>query len=394
MTTRTLLLALGGLVACDKDPAAEPDPCRSFDDAPAGTLCTVVGVLGVAMLSEDGLPPTESPLYLPVDFSVGPDGRWYVIDWNNHRLRRVTDDGVMETFAGAGTLGDGPEGDARAAAFNHPTNLAFHPADDQQLWVAAWHNSRIERIDLATNELDFVCGTGDRAFSGNGGPCALAALDLPSSIAFDDDGTLYVADTANQIVRKVDLDGVITTVAGTEPPGLLENGQTDRRYGWEGDGGPADHARFNFGWGQRGYPGGRILRDGRRLYIADTYNFVVRVLDLDSLVVDHFAGRGLLSGYAGDGGPAAEAQLGFPTDIAIDGAGNVFIADTFNHCVRQVDASGVITTVVGVCTEPGTDGDGGPATEAHLLNPFGVEYADGVLFVSDTENQAVRAVRL
>lgn len=393
---RSLLLSFG-LLACTGEPDdtdTPTGPCADPASAPQGTICSVVGRMGWAKLSDDGLPATNSELYLPIDMTVGPDGLLYVIDWNNHRIRRREADGTLQTLAGTGFLGDGPPGPALAANFNHPTNLKFHPADDQVLYIAAWHNSRIEKLDLETGELHFECGNGDRAYGGDGGPAANAIFDLPAGIEFDDDGTLYISDTANQIIRVVDDTGTIRTVAGTPPPGLLPNGQTDRRYGWEGDGADALAAKFNMGWGQRGYPGGRIVRDGRTLYIADSYNFVVRALDLDSGVISHVAGLGLIPGYEGDGGPAATAKLGFPADLAVDGQGNLYIADTFNHCVRKVDSSGTISTVAGVCMEPGADGDGGQALDAHMLNPFGIELAGDLLYIADTENQVIRVVRL
>ncbi|MCB9681239.1 MAG: hypothetical protein H6733_07175 [Alphaproteobacteria bacterium] len=363
-------------------------------DAEPGTLCTVVGKLGIASLSPDGVRAAGAELYLPVDTTLGPDGRLYVMDWNNHRIRRVELDGTIQTLAGNGTLGDGPEGPALSASFNHPTNVAFHPDDPDLLYIAAWHNSRIETLDLIDGTLTFIAGDGDRAYGGDGGPATDAILDLPSSLVFDDDGAILLSDTANQIIRRIDPDGTITTFAGTAPPGLLSNGQTDRRFGWEGDGGQASAATFNFGWGQRGYPGGRIAKMGRTLLVADSYNFVVRKIDLDTGVVEHVAGTGLIPGYGGDGGPAATAPLAFPADVAGDEDGNIYIADTLNHCVRRVDAAGTIDVVAGVCGEAGADGDDGPATSAHLLSPFGVNVGDGVLYIADTENHAIRAMRI
>jgi hypothetical protein len=391
MRLHALLLPL--LVGC-ADGTDSADVCADADAAPPGIVCTVVGRIALARFAEEGLPATESELYLPIDTTVGPDGLLYVLDWNNHRIRVRHADGTMHTIAGSGSLGDGPEGPARFADFNHPTHVVFPPDEPDVMYIAAWHNSRIERIDLQTEQLTFESGDGDRAYGGDGGPASEATLDLPSALVFDDDGSMILSDTANQILRRIDTNGIITTFAGTAPPGLLPGGQTDRIYGWEGDGGPAADAKFNFGWGQRGYPGGRIAKHGRKLYIADTYNFVIRVLDLDTRMLDHVAGTGLLSGYSGDGGPAAEAKLDFPTDIALDEAGNLYIADTFNSCVRQVDTSGTITTIAGVCAEPGSDGDGGPATEAHLLRPYGVEVSDGRLYIADSENHVIRQVNL
>lgn len=397
MMTRHGALLLSALVACtsgDPDDETPPGVCDDITTAPQGTICTAVGVGGRARFSQEGIPASTAELYLPIDMYVGPDGLLYVIDWNNHRLRRVDADGTIHTLAGTGSLGDGPEGPAMEAAFNHPTNLKFHPDDDNLLYIAAWHNSRIETLDLRTGDLAFVAGNGDRFYGGDDGPASDAILDLPSGIVFDDDGSLFLSDTANQIVRKIDPEGTISTFAGVAPPGLLPNGQTDRRYGWEGDGGDALSAKFNFGWGQRGYPGGRIERFDRTIYMADTYNFVIRKVNIDTKIVEHVAGQGLISGYDGDGGPAATAILGFPTDLAADGDGNLYIADTFNNCIRKIDTSGNISAVVGVCGEPGMDGDGGLAIEAHLLQPFGVEVAGDLLYVADTENHTIRVVKL
>jgi sugar lactone lactonase YvrE len=388
------LLLLSVVAGCADGDVAPEDVCADPSTTEPGTICTVVGRIGFAKLADEGLPAVESELYLPIDVTVGPDGLLYVIDWNNHRVRVRAEDGTMHTIAGSGSLGDGPEGEARYADFNHPTNIKFHPDDPDMLYIAAWHNSRIEKIDLVTEQLTFESGDGDRAYGGDGGPAKDAVLDLPSGIVFDDDGSIYLSDTANQIIRRIDADGMISAYAGTPPPGLLPNGQTDRIFGWEGDGGPANLAKFNFGWGQRGYPGGRIERVDRKLYMTDTYNFVIRVIDLDTGIIDHVAGTGLVPGYEGDGGPAAEAKLDFPSDIAADEDGNLYVADTFNHCIRKIAVDGIITTVAGVCTVPGGDGDGGPATEAHLLRPFGVEVGGGFLYVSDSENHVIRAVKL
>jgi DNA-binding beta-propeller fold protein YncE len=383
-TTDTTVDATSPVIPECVDPAANP----------AGTICTIAGVMNLAKVSAEGLPANEAELYLPIDMTMGPDGLLYVIDWNNHRIRRIDADGTMNTLAGTGTLGDGPQGPAFGASFNHPTNLTFDPADPNKLYIAAWHNSRIEILDLAADTVTFVAGTGDRKYNGESQPAEAAMFDLPSAVVFDDDGTLLVSDTANQILRRIDADGLVKKFAGTEPEGELDNGQTDRRYGWEGDNGPAVNAKFNMGWGQKGYPGGRIEKDGRTLYVADSYNFVVRAIDLDTGVISHIAGTGLLHGYSGDGGAAATASMEFPADLASDHKGNLYVADTFNHCIRKIDADGIITTVAGVCAEPGADGDGGPATEAHLLNPYGVEITDDWLYIADTENHVIRAVKL
>lgn len=379
------------------------DPCADPLTADAGVICTIAGIAGLAAVGPEDVLATDSELYLPVDMTVGPDGLLYVIDWNNHRVRRIDDDNTIHTIAGTGFLGDGPIGDARHAAFNHPTNLVFNPLNPNELYIAAWHNSRIEKLDLAAGTVSFECGTGARSYGGDGGMAATAPMDLPSAIAFEDDGSFYLADSANQIIRKVAVDHTITTIAGEiptisqEPVGACTIAPcTIRKTGFDGDGGPALSAHFNFGFGQKTDPTARILRDGRTLYITDSYNHVVRKMDLDEGTVSAFAGTGLMPGHTGDGGQATAATLNYPTDVAVDGDHNVYIADTANHCVRKVDTDGVISTVVGVCGEFGFDGDGGPATGAHLLKPYGVEYdaSHHRLIIADTENQVIRAVNL
>jgi sugar lactone lactonase YvrE len=408
-----VLLALG---ACADDPASSDDTdlvetdtdggedtdetdvvttaCSDVATAPAGTICTLLGHYAEQKLTPEGTTPSATWLNLPIDMTVAPDGRLFFIDWNNHRVREIGEDGLVRTVVGSGFLGDGPEGPATSTALNHPTNITFDPSDPTQLYVAAWHNSRIERVDLTTDQLEFECGTGARAFGGDGGPAKTAKLDLPASIVFDDDGSILVSDAANQLIRRIDPEGVIDTVAGTLPT-VSESGETTvRATGWSGDGGPALSATFNFGWGQKGYPAGRIHKAGRTLYVADSYNHVVRKIDLDTWQIDHVAGTGLTPGVAGDGGAAATAQLNFPTDVDVDAAGNLYIADTFNHCVRKVDTEGTITTVAGVCGEPGADGDEGMATDAHLFHPYGIALGNGLLYIADTDNQVIRAVKL
>src|SRR6185503_4757165 len=145
---------------------------------PLPGITTVAGN-GLAGLNGDGHAPTNSALYLPQDGTVGPDGNLYFADWNNHRLRRIKD-GVVETIAGTGELGDAKDGAALYVQFNHPTNV-FFDAEGRML-IAAWHNSLVKRLDLTTGLVANVCGTGARSFGGDGGPANSALLDLPSSV--------------------------------------------------------------------------------------------------------------------------------------------------------------------------------------------------------------------
>jgi serine/threonine-protein kinase len=258
-----------------------------------------------------------------------------------------------------------------------------------EMWIAAWHNSRVKKVDLTTGTVTDVCGTGKRGFAGNGGPAAAATLDLPVAIVFDSAGNLLIADQANQMIRRVDRgDDVITTIAGTghcadavNPNPCVLN-----------DGGPASAAGFHFPIGQMAAPGGRIaLAADGTIYVADTENFRVRRIDAAG-VITTFAGTGEW-GFAGDGGPAAAAQLGRLSDVAVGTDGRLYIADSDNDCVRLVTPDGIIATFAGRCGQAGFAGDGGPATGALLDRPSGVEIGrQGEVYIADTHNQRIRVV--
>lgn len=420
-----LLLPLSALVACTPD---DPEPSRDPCSGTSGTLCTWLGVPETAMLAEEGAHRLDSASYLPQDGVYDSAGRFHFIDFNNHRLRRVNADDSVETVAGTGFLGDGvvlggvplPEGPALDFAFNHPTDLAFDPLDDTQLYVAAWHNSRITVIDLARDPVEnmarFHCGTGARSFGGDGGPALAAKLDLPASVAFDDDHNLYVMDQANQIVRRIDPAGIITTVAGivesrdvTDPVTGATTTLTKGWPGYAGDGGPATEARFHASVGQAADPSSRLTVADGALWIVDTDNHLVRRMDLATGIIDRYAGKVETRTGDFDGnpttpettetrgfpgfadGPAEEAAFSGPRDLEVDADGTVYVADTGNHCVRKITPDGQVSTVAGVCGEPGFDGDDGPAEEALLYKPYGVEITpDGGLMIADSGNQVFR----
>jgi sugar lactone lactonase YvrE len=398
LTLASTILTLGACAPCDPD---------------GGVICTAVG-LGTAGFSGDGADALSAELYQPMDMTVGPDGRLFVVDWNNHRIRVVGHDNVIETIAGNGRLGDGPTGPALQAAFNHPTNLAFDARG--RMYIAAWHNSRIRRLDLSTGMLDHVCGTGGRSYSGDGGPAETAVLDLPAGIAFDADGNLIVVDQANQVLRQIDLEGNITRIAGQCVVDTCEEGQTPTQCpdsdkysctmetddtacmrpcqrGFAGDGGPALEARFAMPFGQEADPAGRVAIDTEgNIFMADTHNHRIRRIDTDGIVTT-VAGTGE-RGFSGDGGPASAAQLNNPVDLAFGDDGTLYVADTFNSCVRAIDPAGAIRTVAGVCGTRGYGGDGGPAERALLDWPYGIHVAGDRLYIADTINHRIRVVGL
>lgn len=361
------------LSACDSPEESVEISCDP------GDICTVAGD-GVAGLGREDVPAEESMLYLPQDMAFAPDGTPYLLDWNNHRIRAILADGTIVTAAGDGMIGDGPEGPALDARFNHPTNIAFDP--EGRMTMAAWHNSRIERVDFSTGELSFVAGDGTRAYGGDDADATIAKLDLPSSVAYGADGSLYLSDQANQRIRCVDAAGIIRTVAG--------NGTA----GFSGDGGPAVDAQLYAAIGQAAAPANKItISDDQLLYIADTANHRIRVIDLTTGIIDTVAGTGE-PGYAGDGGAALDARIWGPTDVAVGLGGEVYFTDTENNCVRVIGTDGTIDAFAGQCGGPGFEGDGGPAIDAALDTPYGVAVApDGDVWIADTYNQRLRVVR-
>lgn len=420
--TAALTACTGETTDDPDDPTVFVDPCSKA----SGTICTWLGVPEVAMFSAEDLWRTESATYLPQDGTFGPDGRFYFIDFNNHRLR-VLDESTnkVNTIAGSGFLGDGPEGPALDFAFNHPTDLAFHPLDDTKLYVAAWHNSRINVVDLTTGQASFECATGARDFGGDNGPAISAMVDLPASVAFEPDGTLYIMDQANQLIRRVDTNDVITTVAGKVETRNIDHDANpatpniDKTKGWPGyagDGGPATEARLWASVGQAADPSSRMTIHDRDIYFVDTENHMIRKVNLDTWQIDRVAGKvehrdnfdhdgnpntpGLTTdkgwpGFAGEGTPAIDAVFNGPRDIEIAADGTIYIADTNNNCVRKIDTDGNIHTVAGICgdLEAGFEGDDGPATDARLWKPYGIELAsDGRLIIADTQNQVFRVV--
>ena len=330
------------MAARPPDTTPDPDPNKPTTGAlcAAGQICTLAGT-GIAGDGQDGLPARQTRLYLPQDTTVGPDGRLFVVDWNNHRIRVIDADGTMRIVAGIGELGLAAD-DPTTDRLNHPTNVAFDATGSpDELWIAAWHNSRVKKVDLATGTIIDVCGKGKRGFAGNDGPAAAATLDLPVALVFDAGGNMLIADQANQMIRRVDrTTGMISTIAGTghcadaiNPNPCVLN-----------DGGPATAAGFHFPIGQMASPGGRIaLAADGAIYVADTDNFRLRRIDTAG-VITTFAGTGTW-GFAGDGEPAAAAQLGRVADVAVGPDGRVYIADSDNNCVRVVSPDGIIATL-------------------------------------------------
>ncbi|MEO8178777.1 MAG: hypothetical protein ABI895_08090 [Deltaproteobacteria bacterium] len=424
LATKLALLAAGALACGDEE--------RGCDPKAPGVLCTIVGAGDYqhgGYAGDDG-PALDALLSFPQDTLTASDGTMYLLDWNNHRIRKVID-GKIYHVAGRGELG-GSLDDPANSDFNHPTGMLFTP-DESRMLVSAWHNSKIRTLDLASAEIVDTCGDGRRAYWGDDGPALTASLDLPASIAWDPQGNLVILDQANQVLRYVDGSGNIHPLYGQcvidapppSGPGACAGGATPvacpamANYasgkwtcgdpaltctnpctpGYNGDDVPAATMRIGQPFGQAADPGGRILFDpAGALYFADAGNSLIRRIDPDGMV-HRVAGlppqnRVAQRGYSGDGGPASEAELNNPVDLALGPDGTLFFTDTYNSCVRAIDPEGIIYTAVGQCGVSGDAGDGGPPTSALLRRPYGLELNQGVLIVSDTGNNRIRSVRL
>ena len=382
----TIKIGLFAMVlgACGSD----EDPC-----AVSGTACIWAGVEERGFNIEN---PTAhrraSKLYFPEDLTFGPDDRAYVVDWNNHRIRRVEKNDSMTVVVGTDYEGDGPpEMEDRLplcnpagavpteVALNHMTDVEFGP--DGKLYIAAWHNNKIRVLDLETNVMTSIAGNG-YGFLGDDGAACNALFNQPKAIVFGDDGTLYTIDQRNVRIRTIDTAGTIRTIAGTGTLGNL------------GDGGLAKDAQFGFETGTTPRPSGALVMNGRELLIADSMNNRIRRINLDNQFVDCIGGK-LEPGYSGDGGHALDATFNFPVDMELGPDGRLYIADRYNHAIRAMDLqTGIIETVAGgsKCDTSAGDCpvDGLSPLEIQLHEPYGLAFDHtGNLYIADTHNHRI-----
>ncbi len=319
-------------------------------------ISTIAGVGATSYLGNDGL-GANFTLDAPYGVAVDGSDNLFIADSGNNRVLKIDSGGNITTIAGNGTSGySGDGGAADNAALADPYSVAVDSSGN--LFIADLGNNRIRKVDASGN-ISTVAGNGAAAYSGDGGAATNASLDHPFGVTADGSGNVFISDIFNNCIRKVDASGVITTIAGTGPPG------------YSGDGGPANKASLD-------EPYGLAVDAAGNLFIADLGNASIRKVDAD----------GFITTAVGNG------SLGQPYDVAIDSSGNLFIGDLTNNCIRKADVNGNVTTVAGNGTA-GYSGDGGPATSASLNAPHGVAInASGSLFIADTLNNRVREVAL
>jgi streptogramin lyase len=340
--------------------------------ATSWTISTVAGT-GSAGSTGDGGPAKHAQINDPYGVVRGPDGALWFCEHAGHRIRRIATDGTISTVAGTGAKGyEGDGGPASQATLNLPHELRFDAAGN--LFIADTGNNAIRRIDARTGMISTIAGGLTRGYSGDGGPATAATFRGPHSIQFAPDGSLYVCDVGNHAIRRIDSNtGTISTIAGTGRPGPTP------------DGAPLAGTPLN-------NPRSLDIDADGNLWLATREGNQVFQLDLRAGRIRLVAGTGQL-GFTGNGGPALAATLSGPKGIALDSAGNVWLADTESHTVRRIDAK---THRIEVIAGTGSKGDGpedDPATCA-LNRPHGIYIdADGAVYIGDSEAHRLRVLR-
>ncbi|MFJ8973793.1 RICIN domain-containing protein [Streptomyces anulatus] len=345
-----------------------PQAAATGGEESAPRISTVAGT-GVAGFAGDNDAALSAQLKVPFGIAVDSTGTLYFSDFSNNRVRRVTTDGKISTVAGTGTPGYGGDGGPAASAqLKGPREVAVDGTG--AVYVADAANNRVRKI-TADGKISTVAGTGAAGSGGDNGRAASAQLNQPFGVAVDSTGALYIAELGSHRIRKITADGKITRFAGTGVAGSA------------GDGGLAGSAQLNT-------PYAVVVDRDDAVYIADSGNHRVRRVAVDGKI-STVAGTGA-AGFAGDGGPATAAKLNRPYGIVVDTTGSLYISEYGNHRVRRVAVDGKISTVAGTGAA-GFAGDDGPATAAKLNSPFGlaVDCVD-TLYIADHLNQRIRKI--
>jgi uncharacterized protein (TIGR03437 family) len=367
----TLPLSTPGAIAFDGAGnlyAVSEDAATLVKITPGGTMSIFAGD-GYEMTSDgDGGLATAAHFYDPAGIATDAIGNVYVADVTAQVIRKINTGGIISTIAGKprvlGYSGDG--GPSGAATFFNPTGLAVDKSGS--VLVADTFNNRVRKVDPVALIISSVAGSSVPL--GDGGPATASQLLEPTATALDPAGNLYIADQVNNRIRKIDTTGKISTFAGTGTPG------------YSGDGGPAVSAQLLLPYAVGADANGNI-------FISDRGNSRIRKVAPNG-TINTIAGNGIF-GFSGDGGSAVQAELAGPQCVRPDTAGNLYIADTDNNRIRKINSSGIITTVAGGNST--TYGDGGVATAAQLLGPSCVAIdSNKDLYIADTNHNTIRKV--
>ena len=390
---------------------------RRFDPF-TGTVSTIAGT-GVEGFSGQGL-ALERELAHPAGVTADGAGAIWIADTGNDRIRRVVSE-TISTRAGAAATDVGDGGPAIEAALGFPTDITLD--SENNLYISDSSQHRVRRVDGATQQISTAAGTGEPGHSGDGQTADQARLSSPAGLALDADGNLFFSDTGNHNVRLVDgLTQIISTVIQGDPTSIFDPSfprgiDFDAQRGvLLADSGnhrilssdPLEQNLFVIaGTGEPGSdpqsglasevafdtPYAVEVGPEGNVYIADSFNHRIRRIDAATGIVSTFAGNGT-AGFSGDDGSATLAHLNFPTGLSVDDAGNVFIADTYNHRIRIVEAeSGLIRSLAGG-DAAGLSGDGGNALQSLLSFPSGVLLdRNGNLLIVDRNNHRIRAIK-
>ncbi len=363
------MLALGIVIVTVLIPA--------LSRTPPGPRIDTFGGTGLDSVSPDGNPARSTSLSGPNGIVVSATGEVYFAD--GYRIRKVDRNGLVQTVAGTGVPGFAGDGgpplrsQLKLACFGTPEVVGLAIDANGVIFFSDPCNDRVRKI-VPDGVISTVAGGGTPKTGGvgDGGRGVDALLNDPRGLALDGLGDLFIADTGDNRVRKLDTTGIISTVAG------------DGMLGWSGDGGPANLAELSA-------PEAVVLK-GDDLYISDAGNERIRRVSSESGVISTVVGDGS-SGFSGDGGPAIKAKLSLPLGLAIDGRGNLYVSDSGNDRVRKIDLAGVITTVAGN-GHAGFSGDGKPATSAMLNLPVTIAFGNaGEMYIADGQNNRIRVVR-
>ena len=333
------------------------------------TIITVAGS-GTAGYLSDGVAATSTRINLSYGVVTDLAGNFYIADTWNHRIRKVNSSGVISTIAGTGIAGFGGDGSAATAAtINTPTGVALDASGN--IYIADQNNQRIRKINTSGIISSFA-GNGTAGFGGDGSAAVSANLNLPTGVATDANGNVFIADQYNNRVRKVNTSGIISTYAG--------NGAGS----FGGDGGMATAAQMY-------HPTGVSMDFAGNLYIADYNNQRIRKV-IASGIINTYVGTGT-AGYSGDGGAAVSAKMNNPWGVNADVLGNVFIGDASNSRIRKVNASSGIITTVGGSGTAGFSGDLCAASQGKVNNPAGVSVdGNGAVYFADESNNRIRKI--